>query len=147
MQKRITNYKTYVQNQPNRQDAVWYDGKICTFTIDNRFKVGVIANGDIDVASNKGSMSAHSGEELESLFNITNDDQLQKALEKNKIEWVNNNWFEFSIYDTKTKEFITDSADDLILDNLNQALDTRFAVEYVDNYLEQEKIEDSPRTR
>ena len=96
-----------------KADSVWYDDSVLSFVLDKRYVYNCRANGDLYIKS-KDEYVSHKGygayDVRTFLLNlkIRNDKELEKAVDKGKITFIDNNWFEDDLYDSKTKEYIND---------------------------------------
>ena len=97
-----------------REDSIWYDYDVLSFTFDNRYEYHCRAEGDVrlvwiptgeDVVS-KGDQADDIIEFLEE-HGLTTDSKISEAERRGDLYFENNNWFEDEILDTKTGEWIT----------------------------------------
>ena len=114
----------------SRKDSVWYGGNIVRIETEN-YIVNIDADGEIRATINgewyvDKSNGGRFHEYLEEQ-NIHNDDELSKA----NIEWENNNWFEFSIFDKKANQYID------ICDSVVDELDLNDDFKWVEDMLNQ----------
>lgn len=102
------------------KDSIWYGGDIVNIQL-GRYSVTIGAYGDVRAIingnyycdkCNGGNFKDYLKEE-----NINNDKELKQALEENRINWENNNWFEAYIWDNKKKDYI--ETYDTIIDELD----------------------------
>lgn len=118
----------------NKQDSIWYDGLIASFTYNNRYEVKVVATGDTKVNIDGCTYKFPNWDDLYE-NGIKTDHDLFKKLNNGTFGWLENNWFEFNIYDSQKDEYITDSlGTDNVLDNLNQALETNLYIKEIKAY-------------
>lgn len=118
----------------NKQDSIWYDGLIGYFIYKNRYKVNILVSGDVKVNMND---QTYKYPNLDDLYenNIKSDYDLFKKLNDGSFSWINNNWFEFNIYDSQKDEYITDSLEtNNVLDNLDQALEVNLYIKEIKAY-------------
>lgn len=118
--------------EDDREDSCWYGGIVCEMTYKNRFQVWVGAYGEIRCNFPNGNQAVDKNNNgiFEQLIEngIHNDTELNAQ----DIEWANNNWFEFTIYDPKTQTYLTDNMDNVIdFDDIfsisNEDIDVLFA--------------------
>ena len=104
-----------------RKDSIWYGGDIVKIII-GRYHITIGAYGDVRAyindehyvdKCNDGSFAEYLPEQ-----EIYNDDDLLRAIEENRIEFENNNWYEAFIWDDKTKDYI--DTYDTIIDELDE---------------------------
>ena len=54
---------------------------------------------------------------------ITNDEELHKAVENNEIEWDNNNWYDLVIDKIDDKGNVVEEIDYIVINNLEDCVD------------------------
>lgn len=125
----------------NKQDSIWYDGLIGYFIYKNRYQINIIASGDIKVEINNMAYKYPSWDDLYE-NGIKSDHDLFKKLQEGTFSWIDNNWFEFNIFDKEKEEYITDVLEtDNVLDSLNDALDTNEYINFIRAYEKENQIE------
>lgn len=92
-----------------RMDSVWYGGTMITIETE-RYKAEIIATGEQRVIIDGECYTEKNSDGYikEKLFEhgIKTDNQLRKAERKERVEFLNNNWYEPVIYDKKSNEYI-----------------------------------------
>ena len=112
----------WLQNFENeRKDSIWYGGDIVSVDI-GRYEITIGAYGDIRalVNGNYYTDKCNDGNFIDYLREegINNDKELKMAIEKHKIKFENNNWFEAFIWDKKNKDYV--ETYDTIIDELDR---------------------------
>ena len=105
----------------NRKDSIWYGGDIVKIII-GRYHITIGAYGDVRAYINgehyvdkcNGGCFAEYLPEQE----IYNDDDLLRAIEENRIEFENNNWYEAFIWDNKKGDYV--DTYDTVIDELDE---------------------------
>ena len=124
----------WLQNFDNEhKDSIWYGGDIVsieykhyTITIGAYGDIRAIINGEYYCDKSNGGMFAEYLPEQ----NIYNDQDLQRAVEENRIEFENNNWFEAVIWDNKKKQYI--ESWDTIIDELDENDDFKWVKDWLE---------------
>lgn len=126
-----------------REDSIWYDDEVLSFTIDDRFSYSCRAVGDIcivnsddgDYVKSRGCQADDVIEFLEGL-GLTTDKKVSKAEFSGKIYFENNNWFEDWLYDLEKKQYIPmDGAD---ISDGPFDVDLCYLDEWINDYLQEE---------
>lgn len=102
----------------SRKDSIWYGDDLVVIQVNKRYRVTIGAFGEIRATingnyyvdkSNGGRFAEYLVEE-----GIHNDEELKQAIQKGKIEFENNNWFEAFVWDDKKKDWVGNSWDSVI---------------------------------
>ena len=118
----------------NKQDSIWYDGLIASFTYNNRYEVKVVAAGDTKVNIDGYTYKFPNRDDLYE-SGIKSDHDLFKKLNNGTFGWLENNWFEYSIYDKEKDDYLTDFLEtDNVLDDLEDALDIKGYISFINEY-------------
>lgn len=102
------------------EDSIWYDSDVLSLLIDDRYRYFCTAYGDIrltwvptgdDVVS-----EGHSADRIREFLlshGLTTDAKIRKAEDKGDLYFGNNNWFEDTIFDTETEQWLDMSGLDI----------------------------------
>ena len=125
----------------NKQDSIWYDGLIASFTYNDRYEVKVVATGDTKVNIDGCTYKFPNWDDLYE-NGIKSDHDLFKKLNNGTFGWLENNWFEYSIYDKEKDDYLTDFLEtDNVLDGLEDALDIKAYITFINKVEKQNNKE------
>ena len=110
------DYFVSAELRDDRQDSIWYDGLLFQYKYKG-YRFSVVACGYIKIHYNEESFDSIYDTELK------NDNDLKKAIKNDKIEWVNNNWFELFVDKIDENGNTTEEIDSFVIDNITDCLD------------------------
>ena len=129
---------TWLQNFDNdHRDSVWYGGAIVSIKI-AQYKITISAIGDVRLwIGNEHYVDKCNGGRMRQFLEengIRNDEDLQFAIASGKVVFEDNNWYEFSIYDTNHKCYV-DCEDTIIDDELDREASFNWLIDYIDDII------------
>lgn len=130
-----------------REDSIWYEGWLLSFTLDDKYEVAFLASGEIQgwLIVGDEERRIRNNNVLEELrdYNITKDSDIcydysyqdEPTNAKCGIDLSLNNWFEFEIYDKEKDDRITDAfGTDVVCDFDDMFNLINIADDYIESY-------------
>lgn len=101
----------------NRQESIWYSGEIASFEYKERYTVTILLNGDVRAyLYDEDNQIFVKVKDTSGNFNfytymadyIKSDEEYFQAWEDDRLDVLEKNWFEITIFDNKNKHYVAE---------------------------------------